>query len=397
MSAHRLLILDDEPMVAQTLAMVGESVGAQTRHTQDPQVFFRLLDDWVPTHVFVDLHMPVMDGLAVLAELGRRGCRAQVIVGSGIGQRVLEAAGRAAKANGLRLAGVLPKPFRSGDMLALLSRAEAGSAVDAPAQRAMAPVFQPGAEELRLAIAGDQLCVHLQPKVRCEDDSLAGFEALVRWQHPAHGLVGPDRFIPLAEREGLVDALTERVLDQALSWFAPWARGRHGPPPALSVNVSARSLGNLSLFDALEGLCRQHRVAPAQIVLELTETAAMDDPRSALETLTRLRLHGFQLSIDDFGTGFSSMLQLVRMPFSELKIDRSFVINAMESQESRTVIRCMIDLGRSLGMTLTAEGVEQQETLALLRSMGCDTAQGYAISPPLPLPRCEDWCRARAA
>src|SRR5690606_11410137 len=149
------------------------------------------------------------------------------------------------------------------------------------------------------------------------------------------------------------------------------------------------------IFDRLTVLCREHEVEPGNVILELTETSAMEDPVSSLELLTRLRLRGFRLSIDDFGTGYSSMVQLVKLPFSELKVDKSFVITARESEESRAVIRSVVSLGMSLGLIVTAEGIEDEDTQQFLRNIGCTLAQGYLFARPLTGDQVLGWLTAR--
>ena len=210
---------------------------------------------------------------------------------------------------------------------------------------------------------------------------MIGFEALVRWFHPDAGLIMPDRFIPLAESSGLIGELTEQIFDLGLSWLA-----RHFPKSELrlSVNISAKNLGDLHLVDRVSCLARQHDIHPCRLIFEVTETSAMDDPMASLNLLTRFRVKGFHLSLDDFGTGYSSMVQLVRLPFTEIKVDRSFVMAAMQSQESRAIIKSIVDLSHSLGLQATAEGVEDGPTLDFLMEIDCDLAQGYFIARPMP-------------
>ena len=390
MNACRLLILDDDPMIGTTIQVIAEASGAAAFLTTEPDAFFSALTDWQPTHVCTDLNMPTMDGLQVLAELARRGCTAQIIISSGVGQRVLEAAARSGAEQGLQMGGVLPKPFTPADLRRLLS-SEAQPA-STPAMLRALPLFQPNRQALELALQRREFAVAYQPKVDCASGRLAGLEALVRWQHPLHGTIAPDRFIQLAEDLDLIDALTVQVLDMALGWFVPWrAASAERVDVTMSVNLSARSLGSSSLVSELHQRCQAAGCAPSSLVLELTETAAMDNPLLALELLTRLRVQGFQLSIDDFGTGYSSMVQLVRLPFSEVKVDRSFVMTAARSDESRAVIRSIIGLGHSLGMSVTAEGVEDAEVLSYLRETGCDLAQGYFIARPMWAPDLEAW------
>jgi EAL domain-containing protein (putative c-di-GMP-specific phosphodiesterase class I) len=231
-----------------------------------------------------------------------------------------------------------------------------------------------------------------QPKIECRSGATAGFEALVRWKHPDRGIVMPDDFIPLAENAGLIDALTAQVFDQSLEWFS---QSFPQSNPKLSLNISAKSLVDIQMADHLSALCHRFQIDTERIVLELTETSAMVDPILSLDLLTRLRMKGFQLSIDDFGTGFSSMVQLVRLPFSEIKVDKSFVMQAQNSSESRTVIKSIVELGHSLGLLVTAEGVEDLDTLNYLNTLGCDLAQGYFIARPMWGEAARNWVEQR--
>jgi EAL domain-containing protein (putative c-di-GMP-specific phosphodiesterase class I) len=394
---RRLLILDDDPEIGRTISFIAESIGVSARHTASPSEFFALQLTWAPTHVAIDLVMPEMDGVQVLAQLAHRHCTAQIIITSGLGERVLAAAGRSAEEHGLKIAGVLSKPFSPLTLRKLLSKPAAPDAATQPVAVAhpRSTPFVPTFSGMLEALEGNQLQVYYQPKLSCKDQSLSGFEALVRWNHPLHGVIGPDNFIPFAEAQGLITALTECVVDQALTWFSGWSathvRAASVPPVTISINLSAKSLKEERLVDDIVRKCTAHAVDPGRVVFELTETSAMVDPTASLDLLTRLRLKGFQLSIDDFGTGFSSMLQLARLPFSEIKVDRSFVISASHSIESRAVIRSIVDLGRSLGMKATAEGVEDAVSLSFLNHIGCDEVQGYYFARPMPAEAIPGW------
>tara|TARA_R100001143_G_scaffold13073_1_gene14610 strand:+ start:10106 stop:12253 length:2148 start_codon:yes stop_codon:yes gene_type:complete len=402
----RLLILDDDPLTAKTIVTIASSAGVETRSTDSPGEFFEMVQDWAPDYIALDLVMPDMDGVQVMVELARMGCDADIVITSGVGGRVLEAAARSASEHGLHIAGVLPKPFSAASLKSFLKAPKRHgwyenneTVSDQGAQENQVDV-----DELRQAISQGQITVVYQPKVNCRNSTLAGFEALARWQHPDRGTVGPNEFIPLAEQHGLIDELTETVMQQALSWLAAlpgtlektadndYLR-RRLKNVTLSLNISASSLGNLKLFEQMDDYCQSLGIAPERIILELTETCAMDDPISSLDVLTRLRMKGFHLSIDDFGTGYSSMVQLARLPFSEIKIDKSFVMTAASSKESRTVIKAIIELGHGLGLYASAEGIETAETLEYLRNMGCDLAQGFHVARPMPGGAVLDWLR----
>lgn len=401
----RLLILDDETMTGETIASIADFAGFESRHFISATDFFEQVTTWQPDILLIDLIMPELDGVEVMAELARRGCRARLIITSGVGSRVLEAAARSASEHGLDIVGVIAKPFSAFGLRELLHKAimREETTDDSPAERY--PPQQAHVEDLEEALTLGQIRLAYQPKVRCRTGTIVGFEALARWNHSQLGVIPPDVFIPLAEAHGLIDRLTLQVTDQALDWLASISSdatarrvGQHVLQDIqLSLNISALSLANRALFDTILKRCRERGIAPQRMVLELTETSAMQDATTSLDTLTRLRLQGFQLSIDDFGTGYSSMLQLVRLPFSEIKVDKRFVMTSTDSEESRAVIRSVVELGHSLGLNTTAEGVEDQETLDYLDELKCDQAQGYLISRPLPPNEVLDWFIAREA
>jgi EAL domain-containing protein (putative c-di-GMP-specific phosphodiesterase class I)/ActR/RegA family two-component response regulator len=382
MSTARVLVLDDEPEACATIALLAETAGHEARWTVDPHEFLALHDSWSPTHLVVDLLMPHMDGIDVLAALAERSCTAAIIITSGVDSRVIQAASRFAAEQGLHIVGLLPKPVSLVDLSTLVDSTGGGPSEPAVEALRLADLAgRIGPDDLVAVLADpDGLHVAYQPKVRCGSGRLAGFEVLARWEHPELGPVPPALFVPLAEQHDLIDQLTDRVLTRALAWFSA-SSPRGGI--TLSVNISARTLGDARFVPRLVAHCRAHGVRPDSLILELTESSRSDDSVMSLRLLTRLRMQGFQLSLDDFGTGYSSMTRLSRLPFSEIKIDRSFVSTAVASEESRTVVHSIIDLGRNLGLVTVAEGVEDEETLRLLDDLGADLAQGDHIARPL--------------
>jgi EAL domain-containing protein (putative c-di-GMP-specific phosphodiesterase class I) len=237
--------------------------------------------------------------------------------------------------------------------------------------------------DLRQALRedGNQLFLQFQPLVRLRDRSLAGVEALVRWQHPQRGLVPPMDFVPFAEKTGLVQPLTKWVLATALKQAATWFRGGHFIP--VSVNISMRDLVDPEFPRTVSTLLRDNEVEPSWVRLEITESIIMSKPEQAINTLSQLRKLGVRLAVDDFGTGYSSLAYLDRLPIQEIKIDKSFV-SAMAGEVGRTsIVRASIDLGHSLRLESVAEGVEDARTWDVLAALACDMAQGYFISRPL--------------
>lgn len=396
MSNGRLLIMDDDHVIGRTIGLMAESVGMQQRAVTLPDEFFRQLDAFDPTHIVLDLVMPEMDGVEILRRLAERACKARIIISSGVEGRVRDAAKRAAMEHDLNVVGALSKPFRADELRSLVAKPDRAQPMDS---LAAANGKRPDVTEdaLRAGIEKEQFDLVYQPKISCDTRELVGFEALVRWQHPDAGLIMPDRFIPMAENAGLVDRLTEQVLRQGICWMAnvQAARPAHAPALSLAVNLSARTLANFQFADLVAALCREAAFSPSGLTLELTETAAMEDPVLALDMMTRLRMKGVHLSLDDFGTGYSSMLQLSRLPFSEIKIDKSFVMSASHSEESRTIIKSIVALGHNLGLKAVAEGVEDHLTLDFLGEIGCDVAQGFLVARPMSGESACEWMSRR--
>jgi diguanylate cyclase len=243
--------------------------------------------------------------------------------------------------------------------------------------------------ELRRAIENQQLVLHYQPIIDAQTSKVLGAEALVRWQHPEHGLLPPGEFIPLAERTGLITPLTHYVLKAALQQCRQWCQAGH--ELAVAVNVSARRLLDLSFPDEVAGLLATWEVPARQLVVEITESTIMADPTHALEVLGRLDKMGVQVAIDDFGTGYSSLAHLKHLPVHELKIDRSFVSQMTSSASDAVIVRTTIDLGRNLGLRVVAEGVEDAITWQELDALGCNAIQGYYVSRPIPAEDLTSW------
>lgn len=242
------------------------------------------------------------------------------------------------------------------------------------------------------AIEANALDLLYQPKLSLKTGRLAGAEALMRWEDADLGVVGPDRFIPVAERSGLIDALTTWGLRRALARWRDWRE--QGIVAELAFNISAATLRDMNFPDAVQRMCMDVGVPPEMLTLELTE-GATQEAINLMDTLSRVRIKGMRTALDDFGTGYSSLLQLRRLPFCELKIDRWFVEDAVRSPAGALVIRSIIDLAHGLGLTVTAEGVATAAQFDLLHDLGCDQAQGEFISPPIPGERLAPWLVSR--
>ena len=368
MTGNRLLIVDDEPEIGAFIGRVAANIGFEILAVSTADKFLEHIRNWRPTHIMMDLQMPVVDGLSLLSNLAAEKCAASIILISGVDRTVVEAARRIAIDRGLDVTSALTKPIRVADLTGALNAARRD---------------EPWLTVAGLSSALERGEFHLvyQPKVTLETGDITGVEALIRWQHAERGMIPPLDFIPFAESSAFIDQLTHWVNSTACEQMRVWDAG--GTTLGMAINVSARNLHEPRLVELLDGQCRNAGIAPARVTLELTETAAMQDAVQAMDVLTRLRLKGFKLAIDDFGTGYSSLVQLHRLPFSEIKIDRAFVADCTTSGESRSIVRLVIDLAHALGMKAVAEGVESADALDLLRELGCDQAQGYFISRPI--------------
>jgi EAL domain-containing protein (putative c-di-GMP-specific phosphodiesterase class I) len=250
------------------------------------------------------------------------------------------------------------------------------------------------AADLRAAVAAGALVAHFQPQLDAATGDLAGVEALVRWPHPELGLLGPERFLGLAEALGLMGGLTRLVLHQALAQVAPL---RGGAPARVSVNVSASSLLDPDLATDVAAALLEHGVAPEELVLEITESELMQDAGECLRVVHALVELGVGVSIDDYGTGHSSLAYLRYLPAVELKLDRSFADDLCRDERLADIVRTTIDLAHTLGMRLVAEGVEDEETLVRLRELGADVTQGHHHAAPVPGPELTAWVAAHRA
>lgn len=381
---NHAVVLDDDEALGATIGLIAQRAGFEVTVFSDPLGFLSAVGGASPSHIILDLVMPEIDGIDILRRLATARCTAGIIITSGVGPRVLDAARRLAQQQGLNLLGVLPKPFNAAELRGLLT-------ADAKAARLVSSTkTEPqeiGDGVLRRALADGELSVVFQPKIACASGAPVGFEALAQWCQPDGRRIPTASFVALAERSDLIGSLTENVVDLALSWLG------NGVPEALSlaINFSPLSLDDMDTVARLVARCEAHGIPAQRLVLEMTESAAMRDPIATLGVLTRLRVRGFRVSIDDFGIGYSSIAHLARLPFSEIKIDRSFVRGIMSNAENRIIARAMVSLGHSLGLTVAAEGVEDAATLAFLAEIGCDHAQGYHISPPLDAAAARQW------
>jgi EAL domain-containing protein (putative c-di-GMP-specific phosphodiesterase class I) len=365
---RRLLAIDDEKGLLAIVQDIGQNAGYEVVATSDATYFLQQTREWHPTLVLMDLQMPDVDGVELLRAMATEKLGAPIVLMSGVDDKVLRTVGDLGTDLGLNMRGVLGKPIRLETFRRTL-------------EEHAAPLGNNRVEELREGIASGQLVLHYQPLVRLETREVIAFEALVRWNHPHEGLVQPDNFIPLAEERGMIDDLTWIVLRLAIEQAARWALTLGVP---IAVNLSATNLNDEAFPDKLAVLCREYGVLPSQIVLELTETATSRDAMRLKAILSRIRLKGFRLAIDDFGIGYSSMMQLRSLPFSELKIDKSFVSDMLHSEDAGIIVDAILALAGAFRMDVVAEGIETEAQLAALVQRGAVVGQGYLMARPAP-------------
>lgn len=331
-----------------------------------------------PELVIVDLEMPTMDGPEFLVKLQERGFDIPVIVASSRERALIDTVREMGGVLGLHVLAAIQKPLQA-DVLRQAIQSAAGGKRRRPSHRAELVV---DATALSDALERSDVYVHYQPKADIRTGIVRGVEALARWTHPTLGPIPPDLFIPLAERSQLIHRLTIDVMNQAMLQNSAWrARGLHLP---VAINLSPTLLERSDLALEISSLQQCHGLTPDQIVVEITESSLVTRVGTALSVLAQLRLRGFGLSIDDYGTGFSSMQQLARIPFTELKIDRSFVRGAPERESLQVILRSAIDMANRLGLVTVAEGVETLQEWRMLQEFGCTLGQGWLIARPMP-------------
>ncbi len=382
------LILEDnlfQRMVAeQTVSSfnVGSIINAQ-----NSEQALQMLDNTGAVDIVVcDLDIPGMDGIRFIRCLAEQQLARAVIILSDMEAALIRTVQDMAQADGLRVLGHTPKPMtrpRLRELLEYFFVSLDNHQPSATSER----IFTEA--ELEHAINENQFVLYYQPKVLLKSGRMISVEALSRWHHPEVGLVMPIHFIPTMESSGLIAPMTDNMIDLALDQIQQWQE--QGRNISVGVNLSPVILSDTDLPDRLVHKTRARHIPPELLNLEITENSLMQNAALCLETLARLKLYGFALAIDDFGTGYSSMQQLNRIPFSELKIDRSFVANACRDQAHRAIVEANINLAHNLNMQTVAEGVETLEDWQLLHELNCDQAQGFFISKALPTEQFADW------
>ncbi|HEY5801128.1 MAG TPA: EAL domain-containing response regulator [Burkholderiaceae bacterium] len=340
--------------------------------------------------VLTDLEMPEMDGIELIRRLNGSGALRNLIVVSGRDPRLLDIVERMASDSArFRLLGTLTKPVQTGELLRLLHASQQQLAVSHAHPKAQAISLA----DIEEGIRQREFVPYFQPKVAVATGELKGVEALARWLRPGTGLIMPDSFIPALEGTEAMEPFTLLMAEETLKSLSHFHQ--HGMPDlTASINLSAQSLSKRSFITRLLALVDSYRIAPRLVIWEVTETMLMENLNESLGNLAQLGLKGYGLAMDDYGIGYSSIQQFSRCPFTELKIDRSFVRDAASRRNRRVVLENAVELGQRLGVATVAEGVETRGDWDLLRTLGCDLAQGYLIAKPMPAADLVAWRRS---
>lgn len=387
----RFLVAEDHEFQRSVLVRMLESLGAKAVHeAADGYGALKVLQDPArPVDIVIsDLEMPGMDGMEFVRHLGETGVRVSIILASALERKLLASIATMSEAYGINLLGVVEKPITAGKLEALIKLHKPALAQRARPKTA-GPTFT--LEEIAAGLKNNEFEPFFQPKVELATGRVKGAEALARWRHPQQGIIFPHAFIEPLEDNDLIDELAWVMLRKAAAFCSTWRSA--GLEATVSVNLSLKSLTDIQLAGRVTELVLSENLEPRHMVLELTESAATTDVGKALENLARLRIKGFGLSIDDYGTGYSSMQQLTRIAFTELKIDQSFVTNAAKQESAKVILESSLDMAKRLNITAVAEGVETQADWNLLRQLGCGLAQGYFIARPMEAGAYLNWVR----
>jgi EAL domain-containing protein (putative c-di-GMP-specific phosphodiesterase class I) len=383
------LVVEDDPFQRRMIAKMLRGLGARALHEAENghaalEVLAKL--GTAVDIIVSDLDMPSMDGMELMRHISSGGTPTSLIVASAMERGLLASVEAMAAAYGVNFLGTIEKPVTPRKLEELI-------ALHGPAQTlSPTPMMKSVSCPLKEVLTGidrDEFAPVYQPQVELATGRVVGVEALARWRHPEHGVVLPSAFIKQLEDAGKIDLLMHCMLREAAKFALELERAR--VDCTVAVNVSLKSLNDVSIADEIIATVRGQHAKPERMVLEMTETAATSDVGSLLENLTRLRMKGFQLSIDDYGTGYSSLEQLARIPFSEVKIDQAFVTHAGRKEPAKVILQSSLEMARKLKLRAVAEGVETQANWDLLRELGCEAAQGYFIAMPMSQAACLDW------
>ncbi len=384
---QRVLVADDHAFVRKSLEFLLKGKGIDDiTIAENGNRAMQLIETADPPFdlIFCDLVMPEEDGLVCLRRVAGLDRRPAVVLMSGDDKAVLESAESLAKRQGLSILGTIEKPLTADKLNVVLAHFGGRRP-----RRQNADIVRLTTEDIGESLNKGWFTIFFQPQIEVNSQRVCGLEALVRLNHPDHGLLSPASFVDAAERSGQINEITDFVVGESLAWAHRFRDAGHAV--TVAINLSAKVLHDVNFPDRMLNLARKTGVPSNSITCELTETVVSGDQTVLLDIMTRLRMKRFRLSIDDFGTGYSSLQQLHGLPFHELKVDKQFVQDVCRNKKSRSIFTNSVRLASDLGLTTVAEGVETEEALILIRKLGCTIAQGYYIARPMPADEVLSW------
>ncbi|MDG6773510.1 EAL domain-containing response regulator [Thiomicrorhabdus sp. ZW0627] len=379
----QIFIMDDEPAFGELISDVAEMLKIGAAYLHQPELFESELSKYPDTQlIFLDLHMPGRDGVELIRSLAERNYTGAIVLMSGYDEGVLGTAYDLAEAHELKLLPTLKKPFSIQDLKNLINEFKSSFFHQDESQNK--PKIQDQemeADEIRQALEESRLILHYQPQINLKNYEVIGFESLARIKDRNGQLIYPNRFIDAMEANGLNELFLQRLLERLEQDYQTYFKNH--PNFTISINVSALDLNRLDFPDTLASHARVMGIEPQNLIIEITESSAIQHLKTGLDILARLRLKGFKLSIDDFGTGTAVLENIKRMPFTELKIDRVFIEKLSTDKRLESLTGDTIQMARHLNLIVVAEGIENLNTVHLLQNMGCDIAQGYFFAKPM--------------
>jgi len=384
---NHVLLVDDDPILVSVISTYlsegrAKSVHMASNGSEALSILYELSD--AIDLILCDLNMPEVDGFQFLRRISASGFAGSVAIISGEDASVLRLAESLADTHQLNLIGALSKPICYPELDEILTESR-----KLKRDVAADPKSNITEKQLRSALVRKHIVPYYQPKLDARTGKIVGVEVLARWHCPDLGLIGPDWFIPLAEQTGLIDPLTEHIINIAFDDAQAWQEAGISLPTA--INLSVLNLNNLELPDEIAGKLSKRGLAHSNYTFEITESQLLSKIAEPMEVLARLRIMGFDLAVDDFGTGYSNLEIVREFPFSELKIDRSFVYNAKHDDRARASLETCVDLGKKFNLRTVAEGVETMQDWNIVSALDVDHVQGFLIAEPMPAAKLNRW------
>jgi EAL domain-containing protein (putative c-di-GMP-specific phosphodiesterase class I)/CheY-like chemotaxis protein len=381
-----ILVVEDDSIDMEVTATILRKIGVhRISCCSEANQALSVVRAYQPDVILCDLNLHGVDGITFLRSVAETAYRGHIILLSAVDRSVLKASENLVRAYGLEMLASLKKPLDQTSLIQALT--EISPSKNKPTLNQKPP--QISIDDLKQGLSENCIELWFQPKISVYKERVVGVECLTRWRHPELGLLNPLNFISLLEKHDLIDRFSKIVLEKAALQLRKW--NSLGHQLKMAINLSMDNFHRVDLPEEFEAIVKANGIRPSQIILEVTETRLMENLTLSLETLTRLRLKGFGLSIDDFGTGFTTMENLKKLPLTELKIDRAFVNGVHNDEAARAILTSSIQLGKIFQLNIVAEGVETEQDWNYIIESGCDEVQGFYIASPMNAEQFLDW------